>query len=464
MRPLDLRWFPVPRLALAGLAVFAGLAGLGCKDPPLPGPDAGQVNFAEFLQNLDGGVDPGTEVPIPKDVPPVDQCKEVWRFQLPEGGAAQNPVVHKDGTITAVSAVALQHVTPTGQEVCPTPFTLTGELFGSPALSTEGTAYLGTQSGKLVAVDKKCQAKWKQTVVVSAGHAIREAPVVEGNALYVLDDVPVLRRIRDDGTQALVPFDWEFKVKDSAMSGANVVHSGGGEPWVAFPSRTQVSAVRTSGAKHWQLDVTNPAHVPDAAAGREVTSTLALTRDREVLFIVGTRIGDRFNDNRLHRVLPEPVAGSAASKSSYPKALDLPTDHVMSIVVAGDESIFLGTQGHGVVKLDAQGNQLWYFVGDQVSLHVRTVPAVGDDGAVYFTAEPQTFYGVNSDGDPIFRTTPQGSELLGTSPNFGQNGTLYVQLGVSLFAYTCPSHGLAVASWPRYQRNPRGAGRLDESL
>ena len=116
-------------------------------------------------------------------------------------------------------------------------------------------------------------------------------------------------------------------------------------------------------------------------------------------------------------------------------------------------------------KLDPDGNILWKFIGDAESLRVTSVPAIANDGSVFLTAEPHFVYGVNSDGHRIFRYEPAaGGELTTTSPAISGNGTILVHLGTELKAYSCPEvSGLAVSSWPRYQRNNRNTGNLQHA-
>ena len=450
--------------ALLPILVVSSLAWTGCDDElPAAPPDTQGPNYAEiFGTDRDDGpeIAEAPDVSAPVDVPSDDQCTPRWSFVRTEGGVAGHVAVDPSGATTLVAGSSVRRVKLNGQEdtTC-TPYHATGEQLGSPALSTAGLVFLGSSTGRLHALTTKCKAKWPP-LTLSAVDPVREAPAlappVRGNetVLYVLDTRPALHRVTDLGNQPT--HDWPHYVDDDALEGAAPIYSGGDNPFVVFPSRRMVTAVGPNGARRWQLDIFR-----GEGDEREVTSALAMTADRRVLFAAGRRFGDTFRELALYRLVPDTASTEAVVDAGYPIDIGIVQDTVTGIVLGPNGGIVLATLGHGIVKLDPDGKELWRFVGDEESLRVRGVPALGNDGSAYFMAEPHLFVAVDTDGHRIFRfTDPTQGELRTTSPAIHSDGTVLVHFGVNLLAYRCTASDLANSSWPRYQRNNRSTGNL----
>lgn len=457
-------------LTVLGAVTLASISGLGCDDEVElePAPDIGPD-----WDGLFAGKDDGPELPAPPDLgpdvgpPDKDQCTLKWAFERPEGGIPSHPTVDSEGTTTLVAGNTLRRVSKDGTEatICAAPFVAPGEILRSPVQSQNEFFYVGTESGKLFSVSRKCAEKWMMDVTAEFAKVkpeyaakpgpIRQAPAFDGlsDTLFVLDGRPVLHAVRDLGDDW--DYAWRYISDDEPLRGAAPVYVGGDDAFVAFPTRQRITAVKPTGSKLWTFENETPE--------REITSSLALTVDGKVLFVSGTVVGETYDDLRLYRLLPTSPSKSAIIDDGFPQTLDLHTDSVTGIVVGPDESIYLATVAHGVLKLNAAGEEEWRFVGDEESLRVTSVPALGDDGALYLMAEPHFFYAVGQDGERIFRfATPEGGELESTSPAIRNDGTVLVHIGTQLRAYTCPSTGLSDSSWPRYQRNNRNSGNLQE--
>jgi outer membrane protein assembly factor BamB len=457
----------------------AGLLTTGCDDE-LPGP----LDLGPPLEDLGEGEDvPTPELPEAPDIKtePSNHCESTWTYVMPESGIASHPVTASDGRTLIAAGDTLRRISATGTSAddCSPPFKAAGEVLGTPTMTTTGIAFVGSASGKLYAVSRQCKAKWTAPVNLRAkacektgsasfctltSQAVREAPaLLTDTAIFILDDTPALYRVDDLGAQP--DYRWPFLTSDpDPMPGAAPVIAGGQEDtaFVAFPTRRTVVAVNTNGSRRWEFDELLGA--PGGPPERYVTSPLAVTKEGDIVFAAGKPDGDAFSDLALYRLLSTSPDKQARIAPGFPRALGLASDAVRGIAIAPDESVVLAMAGNGIIKLDQEGNQLWKFIGDEESLRATSVPALGDDGSIFVTAEPRFVYGIDKDGLRIFRyESPGGGVLDTTSPTIREDGVVLVHFGSELKAYTCDAtRGLAVSSWPRYQRNNRSSGRLEE--
>jgi hypothetical protein len=289
-----------------------------------------------------------------------------------------------------------------------------------------------------------------------------------GDEVYVLDERPSLHRLLDLPTGPHHEW-WHFAADDPSPT-ANTVFVGGDDPFLAFPTRKTVVAVQASGSSRWVWkELKN-----EPAVDWEITTSMAVTSAGKLLFVVGEVQGDSHTNLKLYRLLGTSPDKEGRIDEGFPKALGckigapagckgLPQDTPAGLAVGTDESIYVATSAHGVLKLDSAGNELWRFIGDEESMRVSAVPTVGDDGVMYFTGEPHFFYGVDTEGNRIHRfVVPSAGVLAGTSPAIRDDGAVLVHLGTSLYAFQCTSTALSESAWPRYQRNNRSGGNLHE--
>ncbi len=401
-----------------------------------------------------------------------NQCDLEWSFKRPEGGVPSHPLVSDEDVTTITAGSTLRRLGPTGTDIadCSTPFSLPGEMLGTPSQDGNGRFWMGTSSGKLVRVNRKCglvdeaidieaacaKAACNDLIADGTPHPVRQAPAMGGDAVYVLDEQPVLHKFSSDGDH--LGF---FISTDEDRRGAApvfVTPPGGQEAFAAFPTRQSVVAVKASNhAGLWTWDDLDT----EADPPWEITTPLAVTSEGKLVFVAAETVGDTHQDHKLYRLTPAGSPPNGQVDDGFPIALDFPLDTFHGLVIGADESIYAATRSHGVAKFDPDGNEVWRFIGQEESLRVTTVPTLGDDGALYFTAEPHFVYGVDKDGKPIFRHEATG-ELESTGPAIRSDGAVIVHFGTEVMAWRCPTAGLATSSWPRYQRNNRNSGNLSE--
>ena len=410
-----------------------------------------------------------------------DQCDLDWSFVNVSGGAPSHPLVDDTGIATIVAGSTLTRVTPDGTNAtatCTAPFTSPGEILSTPAQARTGVFFLGTLSGKLLSVSAQCESRWNTSLDLYAsacklnstsplcnaeGAEIREAPALHNDdTIFVLDTRPALHRINDLGTQG--DYKWPHLTEDTeSLPDAAPIYVGTSDPFVAFPTRKTVVAVNATGSRRWLYK-----EPLDSDTNQMVVSPLAVDSDGAVLFVVGDVKADHFENLYLVKLLPNGTPSKAAIVApgypiAFPSVISLDTVH--GLALGSDNSVYVGMALNGLMRMSAQGDVLWKFIGDEESLRVSSVPAVADDGSVFITAEPHLVYGIDKDGNRIFRyEPPAGGELETTSPVIRNDGSILVHLGTELKSWSCPNvTGLAASSWPRYQRNNRNGGNLQES-
>ncbi|MBT9559537.1 MAG: PQQ-like beta-propeller repeat protein [Myxococcales bacterium] len=461
-------------VATCTLGVAPLLALFGCGDDFPAVPDTGPDYADLFAPEDDGPNDLGAPDVGPDDVGdgPTNVCSAAWTYQVPESGAATHPIVDGDGIVTLTAGTSLRRIDLDGNDaaVCASPYVAPGQVLGSPSMNTTGTVYVGSVQGVVHAVTKSCKTKWAISPVPRASACeqtgkpifcdggakpITEAPALLGNAIFALDETPALYRLNDLGTQA--EFVWSFLTGDSeSVPDAAPVISGETDPFVAFPTRRTVAAVNGNGAKRWLFEL------PE---GKEITSPLAVTASGDLLFAMGTPAGGGFyTELEIGKILAVSPDKAGRMAAGFPRALNVTLDAVRGIAIAPDESLVMAMAGNGIIRLAPDSSQLWKFIGGAESLRATSVPTIADDGSTFVTAEPRSVIGVGLHGEQIFRyEVPGGGILDTTSPLIADDGTVLVYFGSQVRAYRCSeTKGLAVSSWPRYQRNNRSSGQLQE--
>ncbi len=462
------------RIAARALGLVALLALAACGDSLPSVPDTGPDYADLFAPKDEGPGDMGAPDTGPEDVGggSSNECEASWTYQVPESGAATHPIIDGDGIVTLTAGTSLRRIDLDGNDaaVCTSPYVAAGQVLGSPSMNNTGTVYVGSVQGAVHAVTKSCKSKWaispvpRKSACAQTGKPIfcegepkpiSEAPALLENAIFALDETPALYRLNDLGTQS--EFVWSFLTGDTeSVPDAAPVISGETDPFVAFPTRRMIAAVNGNGAKRWLFEL---------PAGKEITSPLAVTALGDLLFAMGTPVGGGFyTELEIGKILAVSPDKTGRMAPGFPRALSVTLDAVRGIAIAPDESLVLAMAGNGIIRLAPDSSQLWKFIGGEESLRATSVPTIADDGSTFVTAEPRSVIGVGLLGEQIFRyEVPGGGILDTTSPLIADDGTVLVYFGSQVRAYRCTeTKGLAVSSWPRYQRNNRSSGQLQE--
>ncbi|HEY2955270.1 MAG TPA: PQQ-binding-like beta-propeller repeat protein [Candidatus Eisenbacteria bacterium] len=279
--------------------------------------------------------------------------------------------------------------------------------YSSPAIASDGTVYVGAMDSTLYAVHSDGTLRWK----VRRGSTFRSSPLLLPN-----DDVVVgngdnsLYRFSADGVQV-----WSFATLGNVRSSPAAGPSGD----LYFGCfDTRVYALHDAGDLYWS-----------GATGNIIDlSSPAVAADSTIL------IGGA--DTFLYAIKP-----SGGVRWVYSDGANINA----SAAVRAD-GVILAPMGSHITALSPGGQRLWrLWVGNAV----RSSPAVVADGTVYFGSDDSTFYCVNSDSTLRWRYLV-GSRIR-TAPAVAADGTVYfgafdgrvfaLRPGPPLAVETTPLHG-----------------------
>ncbi len=96
-----------------------------------------------------------------------------------------------------------------------------------------------------------------------------------------------------------------------------------------------------------------------------------------------------------------------------------------SPAIGTDGTIYIGSEDHNLYAVNPDGRQKWKFAtGDSV----WSSPTIGTDGTIYFGSNDESLYAVNPDGRKKWAFST-GDRIGFSSPAIGTDGTIYVGSG-----------------------------------
>jgi len=341
-----------------------------------------------------------------------------WAFRT-SGKVLSSPAVSADGTIYVGSMDELgggnlYAVKPDGTQKWS--FSM-GGVKSSPAIGADGTIYVGSFQS-LYAINPDGTQKWRLSstpVSVSSSPAIG----VDGT-IYVGVDNAGLFATNQDATQK-----WWFPVNGSYASPA-IADDG----TVYFLGISQFYAINPDGTQKWAIDVTGQYACP--AIGSDGT-----------IYLWGEI------DGKLHAIRPE----DGSEKWSFTAegfAMN------SSAAVGPDGIIYAmgGSDGNLYAINPTDGSQRWAFKMGNGS---QSSPAIGADGTIYVGSEDNNIYAIKPNGTRKWEFKTGGS--VESSPAISPDGTIYVGSNDNnLYAINGSSGGLAHTGWPMFHRNLRHTG------
>lgn len=215
----------------------------------------------------------------------------------------------------------------------------------SPVVGSDGTIYVGTSDGKLVAVAADGAAvKWTATTNDTGG----SSPALATNGtIYVGSTDKKLYAIAPDGAVK-----WSF---DAAASIAGSPCVGGDETIYVGGADGKLHAVTPEGKEKWSY-----------AAGGPITGTPAV---RGGVVYVGS------DDKSLHAV------SSVDGKKKWAYAT---LGEVGTPVIGSDALVYVGSSDGKLYAITASG---LLFFAVNVKGKIRGAPALGDDGTLFVTSD-----------------------------------------------------------------------------
>jgi outer membrane protein assembly factor BamB len=324
--------------------------------------------------------------------------------------------------------------------------------YSSPAVGTDGTAYLTGQGDDIFAVNPDGSIKWRSRIPGDADGSV----VVGQDGTTYLNAGSYLYAVRPDGA-----LDWRLDIGDASTrnglalfadstilcraGGLSSVSKAGTIRWVcrtgtggSFP------AVGADGAIYFQSNDSVYALNPDSSV-RWRRQFLSSRYTSPVIGINGTVCLIGFNGLTAFDQAGDSL-WSVNVGDGYPDIRSTPS-------VGAEGTVYCGC-GRGLQAVSADGTKGWLF---PTSKEVRTSPAVAEDGTIYFTCEDAFLYALNSDGSLKWRYHIHGLTTR-SSPAIAPDGAVYVTSRDGyLYAFegTAP---LASSPWPMYLHDTRHTG------
>jgi outer membrane protein assembly factor BamB len=321
-----------------------------------------------------------------------------------------------------------------------------GPVDSSPAISREGTIYIGSEDGNLYAINPDGTIKWK----FKTDNYIESSPAIgsDGTIYFGSMDHGVFA-VKADGTMR-----WKYDVGDASDFGAVVASSpaigADGTVYVGYGSSenggfgytgavdNKVLAINPDGTNKWVF--TTSSYVESSPAiGADGTvyvegddgTLYAINPDgkQRWAFMTGGStsvpaigangtiyVGD--SNHTLYAVNPDGTQSWVVS---------VPDTGVWSPAIGTDGSIYVGASLH-LFAFNADGSERWAFpTGELMSwlaaFAANGALAIGADGTVYMGSVDDNVYAINRDGTQKWSFTTGGPAI--SAPAIGVDGTIY---------------------------------------
>ena len=129
--------------------------------------------------------------------------------------------------------------------------------------------------------------------------------------------------------------------------------------------------------------------------------------------------------------------------------------------IAPDGTIYLGGYEEKLIAYNPiDGSEKWSYTANGV---IETVPAIDNDGNLYFGDLAGFFHVIDSNGEKAWKSLNLGDKI-DSSAAIGSDGTIYVAVHESesvgkVYAFRTNATGLANGGWPMFAKNAKHTGR-----
>lgn len=321
-----------------------------------------------------------------------------------------------------------------------------GKIDSSPAIGPDGVVYIGSSDGWLYALNPNGQLKW----FFATSSPIETSPAIGADgSVYFTNDTDTVYAVAGSSGQKK----WEFVIEESSYIQTRyspVVGSDGTVYFLAqeadpitLVSPTYVHALSANGKTKWvkRFDYYDPLSSPILGPGNKIylsmtPSTLAyyksdlyaLDSEGEILW---------FSEGYIYFGNGSPVIDN--NGVVYVPAREFPAYY----------------QSGGVVAINPDGSERWFFETKE-SVHLS--PAIGNDGLLYFGTDSGEFYVLDSLGTQHAVLSIVSSEIR-SSPVISE-GSMYFQAGGRLFFLEVDSRGLMQSGWPMFRQDSQHTARI----
>jgi outer membrane protein assembly factor BamB len=327
-----------------------------------------------------------------------------------------SPAVAPDGTIYVGSDDGkLYAVNPDGTKQWD--YYIGDIVFSSPAIDQEGTIYIGTGTRKLMAFNPNGSVKW---AFPTSSWIVSSPALASDGTIYIscVDTPGRLYAVNPNGTQK-----WEFASGNFGYSSPVVAPDG--TIYIGGIDRN-LYALTPAGTIKWTFTLGNYTH-----------STVAIARDGTLY--IGCA------DGKLYAINPDGSAKWTFATGNY----------IDSAPALGpDGTIYIGSADRNLYAVNPNGTGKWAYSTTGI---IQSSPAVGSDGVIYIPSLDGCVYAVNANGTLkwIYRT--QGG--IDSCPTLSPTGILYVGSKDYKLHAIFTTGQLADSPWPKFHRDLRQTGR-----
>ena len=339
-----------------------------------------------------------------------------------------------------------------------------GWVLSSPALSTNGTLYIGSLGNRVHALDARTGAvRWE----LVTGEPVVTTPAIGADGtVYVGTDEGRLHAL--DGATGAER--WRFvaggQIESSAALGAD------GVVYVGSDDRHVYALAAASGAVLWKF--TTGDWVRSSPAVAADGTVYAGSYDQKVYALDGASGRKRWEFTSGGWISSSPAIGAdgaiyvgsfdhkvyALDGASGAKRWEFLTGGMVesSPVIGLDGVVYIGSDDGKVHALDgATGAARWSFATTD---WVQASPVLGHDGALYIGSWDGTLYALDA-ATGAKRWTAAGSSPIASSAAIGSDGTVYFgSADGAVHAVRGQSlGGLAESPWPAFRQNQARRGR-----
>jgi outer membrane protein assembly factor BamB/predicted transcriptional regulator len=335
-------------------------------------------------------------------------------------------------------------------------FTTGGPVRSSPAIGSDGTIYVGSNDGKVYALNPNGTKKWDFPTV----YAVTSSPAIGP------DGTVYFGSIMDKKLYALFPNGtkrWEFLTGDYVYSPPSV----GPDGTIYFGSKDhKLYALYPNGTKKW-----------DFLTGNVVDSSPAIGSDGTIYFggidfklyalnPNGTKKWEFATENALRSspaIGPDGTIYVGSNDGNlyavYPNGTKKWNFYILGTIesspaIGADGTIYFGQYYKKIYALFPNGTKKWdYFIGDAFGSY--SSPAIGSDGAIYIGSMDSHVYALYPNGTKKWDF--QTGDAVTSSPAIGSDGTIYIGSDDSkLYAI---GTSLANSPWPMFRHDLSHTGR-----
>lgn len=346
-----------------------------------------------------------------------DDVQLLWSLKLADNVSLSSPALARDGTIyLGTFSGHLVAISPEGKKIWQYRAGL--EIKSSPAIADDGTIYFGSRDRKLHAVTPHGKALW----TFATGAWVDSSPAIS-------HDGTVFFGSWDKNFYAVSPrgeLKWKFATSNLITSSPALAADG----TVYFGSHDFCFyALTPEGKLKWKF-----------ATGGEIDSSPAIANDGTVIF--GSSDGNlyalRADGTELWR---HRTGGYTASSP---------------VLDAQGNSFFVATKNH--ISLDRKGKMRW---SHPAELPMEMAPAICADGGVLMSQPWHMLIKLDGTNGWPPRWIYNMNFNLASTPAISAEGIIYSTDGRRLYALkTAKASGPAKSSWPLWRGDAQNTGRV----